>query len=214
MFGVFRVKNHDFTPKNHFFSNFRGGRAPGAPPPPWIRPCKTIAYYPCRFYKSPTLFKLLRFAVIFYRKGCVMSLKQLLHRHFLTIEKKSQSVKWVQFSICGTGKSMVNCSHSPTFHSIWLRLFISFLNLGIWFSLGYRMEVGRQQILKRRFYSTFYILFLCSHNTIFVANVSKRKIRWNIWRKIGSCDRTFKSLYNPCFLIINKRKGIITMQSS
>jgi hypothetical protein len=30
MFGVFRVKNHDFTPKkNHIFSNFRGG----APPP-------------------------------------------------------------------------------------------------------------------------------------------------------------------------------------
>ena len=31
-FGVFRVKNHDFTPKNHIFSNFRGGGAPGAPP--------------------------------------------------------------------------------------------------------------------------------------------------------------------------------------
>jgi hypothetical protein len=24
-FGVFRVKNHDFTPKNHIFSNFKGG---------------------------------------------------------------------------------------------------------------------------------------------------------------------------------------------
>ena len=30
-FGVFRVKNHDFTPKNHIVSNFRGG-ASGAPP--------------------------------------------------------------------------------------------------------------------------------------------------------------------------------------
>ena len=29
---VFRVKNHDFTPKDHIFSNFRGD-APGAPPP-------------------------------------------------------------------------------------------------------------------------------------------------------------------------------------
>ena len=36
MLGVFRVKNPDFTPKNHIFSNFRG-RAPGAPLP-WIRP--------------------------------------------------------------------------------------------------------------------------------------------------------------------------------
>ena len=26
-FGVFRVKNHDFTPKNLIFSNFRGGGA-------------------------------------------------------------------------------------------------------------------------------------------------------------------------------------------
>ena len=32
IFGVFRVKNHDFTPKNHIFSYFREG-APGAPPP-------------------------------------------------------------------------------------------------------------------------------------------------------------------------------------
>jgi hypothetical protein len=31
IFGVFRVKNLDFTPKNHIFSNFRGGGA-------WIRP--------------------------------------------------------------------------------------------------------------------------------------------------------------------------------
>ena len=37
--GVFRVKNHDFTPKNRIFSNFRGARAGCAPPPPWIRPC-------------------------------------------------------------------------------------------------------------------------------------------------------------------------------
>ena len=29
-FGVFRVKNHDFTQKNHIFSNFRGGGGGGA----------------------------------------------------------------------------------------------------------------------------------------------------------------------------------------
>jgi hypothetical protein len=33
VFGVFRVKNHDFTPKNHIFSNFRGARAGCALPP-------------------------------------------------------------------------------------------------------------------------------------------------------------------------------------
>ena len=32
IFGVFRVKNHDFTPKNHIFSNFRGGAPPLDPP--------------------------------------------------------------------------------------------------------------------------------------------------------------------------------------
>ena len=30
---VFRVKNHDFTPTNHIFSNFRGGCAPPPPTP-------------------------------------------------------------------------------------------------------------------------------------------------------------------------------------
>jgi hypothetical protein len=38
--GVFRVKNHDFTQKNHIFSNFRGARAGCAPShldPPLIR---------------------------------------------------------------------------------------------------------------------------------------------------------------------------------
>ena len=33
-FGVFRVKNHDFTPKNHIVSNFRGGGGAGSAPAP------------------------------------------------------------------------------------------------------------------------------------------------------------------------------------
>ena len=37
IFGVFRVKNHGFTPKNHILSNFRGG-ARRVRPLPWIRP--------------------------------------------------------------------------------------------------------------------------------------------------------------------------------
>ena len=41
IFEVFRVKNHDFTQKNHIISNFRGAGAPGAP---WIRPCKPSLY--------------------------------------------------------------------------------------------------------------------------------------------------------------------------
>ena len=32
IFGVFRVENHDFTPKNHIFSNFRGGARRVRPP--------------------------------------------------------------------------------------------------------------------------------------------------------------------------------------
>ena len=31
-FGVFRMKNHDFPPKNYIFSNFMGGGAPDTPP--------------------------------------------------------------------------------------------------------------------------------------------------------------------------------------
>ena len=38
MFGVFRVKNHNFTPKNHFFPILGGAHAGCAPPldPPLI----------------------------------------------------------------------------------------------------------------------------------------------------------------------------------
>ena len=39
-FGVFRVKNHDFTPKNHIFSNFRG-RPPLYPPLDCIGSCQS-----------------------------------------------------------------------------------------------------------------------------------------------------------------------------
>jgi hypothetical protein len=39
IFGVFRVKNHDFTPKNHIYPNFRGACA-GCPP--CIRPCMNL----------------------------------------------------------------------------------------------------------------------------------------------------------------------------
>ena len=50
IFGVFRVKNHDFTPKNHIFSNFRGARAGCAPR--WIRPC----YKCCTIYNNIIIF--------------------------------------------------------------------------------------------------------------------------------------------------------------
>ena len=38
IFGVFRVKNHDFTPKNYIFSNFMGGGGGRGGGAPWIRP--------------------------------------------------------------------------------------------------------------------------------------------------------------------------------
>ena len=42
MVGVFRVKNHDFTPKNHIFFNFR---PPPPPPPPGSAPVHHIYLY-------------------------------------------------------------------------------------------------------------------------------------------------------------------------
>jgi hypothetical protein len=54
IFGVFRVKNHDFTPKNHIFSNcFLGGRGPGAPPPPGSAPASLLQGKHLTFTPSP-----------------------------------------------------------------------------------------------------------------------------------------------------------------
>ena len=62
IFGVFRVKNHDFTPKNLIFSNFRGGARWVPPPPPGSAPA--IYTYVCILlrwirikYFHPVLFK-------------------------------------------------------------------------------------------------------------------------------------------------------------
>ena len=47
IFGVFHVKNQDFTPKkNHIFSNFRGGVRRVRPPPPESAPasCHMFIY--------------------------------------------------------------------------------------------------------------------------------------------------------------------------
>jgi hypothetical protein len=61
MFGVFRVKNHDFTPKNQIFSNLRGRDARRVRPPPLDPPlemvcsvyCQTFVNYSKRSLKRP-----------------------------------------------------------------------------------------------------------------------------------------------------------------
>ena len=47
IFGVFRAKNHDFTPKNRIFSNFRGACAGCAPPTPLDPPLHRILFLCC-----------------------------------------------------------------------------------------------------------------------------------------------------------------------
>ena len=42
IFGVFRVKNHDFTPKNHIFFPILGGGAHRVRPPPLDPPLYTV----------------------------------------------------------------------------------------------------------------------------------------------------------------------------
>ena len=56
IFGVFRVKNHDFTPKKIiFFSNFRGGHA-AWPPPPLDPPLRSDQTMFCTHILPPSTF--------------------------------------------------------------------------------------------------------------------------------------------------------------
>ena len=52
--GVFRVKNHAFTPKNHIFSNYSGVARQMRPPPldpPLVCPAEYALYrLPCDLY--------------------------------------------------------------------------------------------------------------------------------------------------------------------
>jgi hypothetical protein len=74
IFGVFRVKNHNFTPKNHIFSNFRGGMR---------RVCKlkkisTIKDFRFGLHILPTLksenctFQLFQYILTSYYNLCVL----------------------------------------------------------------------------------------------------------------------------------------------
>jgi hypothetical protein len=53
IFGVFRAKNHDFTPKYHIFSNFRGRARRVRPPldPPLVHVAQYLAFC-VMFYRS------------------------------------------------------------------------------------------------------------------------------------------------------------------
>ena len=46
IFGVFRVKNHDFTQKNQYFFPILGGGGGAGCAPPWIRPWVVYAFNP------------------------------------------------------------------------------------------------------------------------------------------------------------------------
>ena len=53
-FGLFRVKNHDFTPKNHIFSNFRGAPPPGFAPA-LQREHNPIIKHQTRYKRTPSV---------------------------------------------------------------------------------------------------------------------------------------------------------------
>jgi hypothetical protein len=73
IFGVFRVKNHDFTPKNHIFANFRGVRSPPPPPPPrWNRPWFVLT--------DPSRRDLVYLACSI-RRGCVLIYAQYTYKY-------------------------------------------------------------------------------------------------------------------------------------
>ena len=64
MFGVFRVKNHDFTPKNHIFSNCQGRRENF-----WGISCEKSRFYAKKSY----FFQLPREARKFWGISCEKS---------------------------------------------------------------------------------------------------------------------------------------------
>ena len=82
IFEVFRVKNHDFTPKNRIFFQFQGGRAPGAATPesaPGIRRASCLFIVSHREYGS--LLSLVRYLSIYSK---FVSDYLIIHSHHVT----------------------------------------------------------------------------------------------------------------------------------
>ena len=102
--GVFRVKNHDFTPKYHFSPNFRGART-GCPPPPGSAPA---------LYLKDLLFVNL-FSSWIQLKYCSLDVKQQsinqfpskilqtqkdVRRFFLLFLNPLINVYWIILNVC------------------------------------------------------------------------------------------------------------------
>ena len=100
-FGVFRVKNHDFTPNNLIFSNFRGAHPCAPPPPPHLDPSLYSAssqrmwvYIPCLFSISPepisntrmfSYFVYCILIIVYLLQGSVMEQPLIEHRPCLSM---------------------------------------------------------------------------------------------------------------------------------
>jgi hypothetical protein len=83
IFEVFRVKNHDFTPKNHFFFNFRGGGGARrvCPPPPEYAPELCILKLPSAWTFRSKLVKnkIIQFIVLLQGFVCLVDLISSYH---------------------------------------------------------------------------------------------------------------------------------------
>ena len=89
IFGVFRVKNHDFTQTNYIFSNFRGGAR---------RVCPSLDPPLCMAFHPPTTVVVRRQSVItlvfpplisqWARYSCTMAVK---YHNNLTLKQYSQT---------------------------------------------------------------------------------------------------------------------------
>ena len=100
--GVFYVKNHDFTPKNHIFSNFRGGVR-------WIRPwVSSVRFYILIFSETTGQIKFGRNVhwMVLYKMFCFFpssknpaQKKSITNLLFICFLWGLSSVKYITFNI-------------------------------------------------------------------------------------------------------------------
>ena len=85
-FRVFRVKNHDFTQKNHIFTNFRGGHMPGASPP------LDLPLYTSVISRAFNIFQVCQYFTI-YRQYFLLKFEKNVHEYLIQHSLKSEGTK-------------------------------------------------------------------------------------------------------------------------
>ena len=177
LFGVFRVKNHDFTPKNHIFTNSRGGarRPPPLDPPLLLHKNVKILQRQTICHES---FEDDELSWLLFAMNYCIKTSKFLSSGFMSTILLYKTKRYTLISNIVFIFHEVECFRRKIFIQ-WEPFAISKLDINIWFFIEW-CEKTNQWL--STMWDNFTICFTFSfvrHSTSFASDLQIWTLRWN-----------------------------------